>query len=114
MNDINMVPFIDVMLVLLIIFMVTAPLISPSVIDVPSVGKASTVPDRVITIEITRKGRLNLHKFDAKMQAQLEGYLVALGILGADQTLSASGSGRRAAHRCSFESSVRFTFTPHR
>ena len=44
MNEINMVPFIDVMLVLLIIFMVTAPLISPSVIDLPSVGKAATVP----------------------------------------------------------------------
>ena len=33
-NEINMVPFIDVMLVLLIIFMVTAPLITPGVIDV--------------------------------------------------------------------------------
>lgn len=51
-NEINMVPFIDVMLVLLIIFMVTAPLISPSMIDVPSVGKASQAPDQVITIEI--------------------------------------------------------------
>jgi len=51
-NEINMVPFIDVMLVLLIIFMVTAPLISPSVIDVPSVGKASQAPNQVITIEI--------------------------------------------------------------
>jgi biopolymer transport protein ExbD len=39
-NEINMVPFIDVMLVLLIIFMVTAPLITPSMIDLPSVGKA--------------------------------------------------------------------------
>lgn len=32
MNEINMVPFIDVMLVLLIIFMVTAPLLSLSVV----------------------------------------------------------------------------------
>ena len=39
-SEINMVPFIDVMLVLLIIFMVTAPLITPSMIKVPSVGKA--------------------------------------------------------------------------
>jgi biopolymer transport protein TolR len=39
-SEINMVPFIDVMLVLLIIFMVTAPLITPSMIAVPSVGKA--------------------------------------------------------------------------
>ncbi len=43
-NEINMVPFIDVMLVLLIIFMVTAPLITPSQIDVPTVGQASEQP----------------------------------------------------------------------
>ena len=54
-NDINMVPFIDVMLVLLIIFMVTAPLMAPSVIDIPSVGKAAAAPDQVITIEIDQK-----------------------------------------------------------
>jgi biopolymer transport protein TolR len=48
MNEINMVPFIDVMLVLLIIFMVTAPLITPSMIDLPSVGKASKQPDKVV------------------------------------------------------------------
>ena len=44
-NEINMVPFIDVMLVLLIIFMVTAPLITPSVIKLPTVGKAAKQPD---------------------------------------------------------------------
>jgi biopolymer transport protein ExbD len=47
-----MVPFIDVMLVLLIIFMVTAPLIAPSVIDLPSVGKAAKQPDQVVQIVI--------------------------------------------------------------
>ena len=51
-NEINMVPFIDVMLVLLIIFMVTAPLITPSVIDLPSVGKAAKQPDQIIQIVI--------------------------------------------------------------
>ena len=53
-NEINMVPFIDVMLVLLIIFMVTAPLITPSVIDLPSVGKAARQPDQVIQIIIAK------------------------------------------------------------
>jgi hypothetical protein len=43
---------------------------------------------KMVTIEVTSKGRLNLHKFDAKMQAQLEGYLVAVGILQKGQTLS--------------------------
>ena len=49
-NEINMVPFIDVMLVLLIIFMVTAPLITPSMIDLPSVGRANRLPDQKIEI----------------------------------------------------------------
>jgi len=41
MSEINVVPYVDVMLVLLVIFMVTAPLVTPGVIDLPSVGKAS-------------------------------------------------------------------------
>ncbi|MBU6225089.1 MAG: ExbD/TolR family protein [Burkholderiales bacterium] len=60
MNDINMVPFIDVMLVLLIIFMVTAPLISPSVIDLPSVGKASVTPTQVLQIEISKDEKITI------------------------------------------------------
>jgi len=52
----------------------------------PEPGKSKS---KVITIEVTRKGRLNLHKFDAPLQAQLEGYLVALGILAKGQTLNA-------------------------
>ena len=59
-NDINMVPFIDVMLVLLIIFMVTAPLISPSVIDVPSVGKAAAQPEQVIQVLIDAQEKIEL------------------------------------------------------
>lgn len=60
MNDINMVPFIDVMLVLLIIFMVTAPLISPSIIDLPSVGKAATAPEQVIHVEISKEEKITI------------------------------------------------------
>jgi biopolymer transport protein TolR len=59
-NEINMVPFIDVMLVLLIIFMVTAPLIAPSVIDLPSIGKANKAPDLIIKINIDKNGLLAL------------------------------------------------------
>jgi biopolymer transport protein TolR len=51
-NEINMVPFIDVMLVLLIIFMVTAPLISPSQINLPSVGQAAQQPERFVHVLI--------------------------------------------------------------
>jgi len=59
-NEINMVPFIDVMLVLLIIFMVTAPMITPSVIDFPSVGKAAKQPDQVIQIVVQKDGSLEM------------------------------------------------------
>ena len=51
-SEINMVPFIDVMLVLLIIFMVTAPMITPSLIDLPSVGKAQQRPVRVVEVVV--------------------------------------------------------------
>jgi biopolymer transport protein TolR len=51
-SEINMVPFIDVMLVLLIIFMVTAPLITTGVVDLPSVGKAKQRPEHVIEVVV--------------------------------------------------------------
>jgi biopolymer transport protein TolR len=53
MHDINVVPYIDVMLVLLVIFMVTAPLITPGVIDLPTVGKAGQ--PKVVPLEILVK-----------------------------------------------------------
>jgi len=55
-----MVPFIDVMLVLLIIFMVTAPLISPSVVDLPSVGSAAKQPDVVVQIIVGKDNSLEI------------------------------------------------------
>jgi len=51
-NEINMVPFIDVMLVLLIIFMVTAPLITTGLVELPSVGKSKQKPDHVIEVVV--------------------------------------------------------------
>ena len=59
-NEINMVPFIDVMLVLLIIFMVTAPMITPSVVDLPSVGKAAKQPDQVIQLVVQKNDSLEM------------------------------------------------------
>ena len=59
-NEINMVPFIDVMLVLLIIFMVTAPMITPSMVDLPSVGKAAKQPDKVVLVVIQKDDRIEL------------------------------------------------------
>jgi biopolymer transport protein TolR len=65
MHDINVVPYIDVMLVLLVIFMVTAPLVTPGVIDLPTVGKAGQ--PKVVPIEIIVRddARLILRERDA-------------------------------------------------
>jgi biopolymer transport protein TolR len=60
MNEINMVPFIDVMLVLLIIFMVTAPLITTGVVDLPSVGKSAQRPGSVIEVIVGSDEKLRL------------------------------------------------------
>lgn len=58
MHEINIVPYVDVMLVLLVIFMVTAPLITPAVIDLPTVGKASA--PRVVPLEVYVKADRSL------------------------------------------------------
>ena len=70
-NEINMVPFIDVMLVMLIIFMVTAPLITPSMIDLPSIGKAGRQPDKVVQIIIGKNERLELKSSDQTLPVTL-------------------------------------------
>ncbi|CAM5194232.1 Biopolymer transport protein TolR OS=Castellaniella defragrans OX=75697 GN=HNR28_002655 PE=3 SV=1 [Castellaniella defragrans] len=57
-NDINVVPYIDVMLVLLVIFMVTAPMITPGQIELPTVGTASEVPTQPIEVQINAQGDL--------------------------------------------------------
>ena len=58
MNEINMVPFIDVMLVLLIIFMVTAPMLTPSSVNVPSVGKGAKVPKTRADVIVDKDGSI--------------------------------------------------------
>ncbi|WP_313083855.1 ExbD/TolR family protein [Pulveribacter sp.] len=58
MNEINMVPFIDVMLVLLIIFMVTAPMLTPSSVNVPSVGKGAKVPKTRADVFVDKDGSI--------------------------------------------------------
>ena len=51
-NEINVVPYIDVMLVLLVIFMVTAPMMTTASIDLPSVGKAAAAPTAPLEVQI--------------------------------------------------------------
>jgi biopolymer transport protein TolR len=51
-SEINVVPYIDVMLVLLIIFMVAAPLTNPGVINLPTAGKSASPPSEYIQITL--------------------------------------------------------------
>jgi biopolymer transport protein TolR len=59
-SEINMVPFIDVMLVLLIIFMVTAPLITTGMVDVPSVGKSRQRPEHFVEVVVGADEQLRM------------------------------------------------------
>jgi biopolymer transport protein TolR len=87
MHEINIVPYVDVMLVLLVIFMVTAPLVTPAVIDLPTVDKASA--PRVVPLEIFVKADQGLvvRQRDARgsvineqslNRAQLPGFLKSI------------------------------------
>jgi len=89
-NEINMVPFIDVMLVLLIIFMVTAPLITPSMIDLPSVNKGSRQPDQIIQIVLSKSDRLEMKIKDKTTSITLKDLASAVKSAQRDHDNSAS------------------------
>jgi len=77
-NEINMVPFIDVMLVLLIIFMVSAPLITTGVVDLPTVGKSKQRPEHVVELIVGRDERIRI-----RVDSKDEGQAVALDRIAA-------------------------------
>lgn len=58
MSNINVVPYIDVMLVLLVIFMITAPLMNPGQIDLPSIGKSLAPPVSPLEVIIKKDSSL--------------------------------------------------------
>ena len=88
-NEINMVPFIDVMLVLLIIFMVTAPMITPSVVDLPSVGKAAKQPDQVIQIVVQKNDSLEMVNDNKTQKINLDSLANSVRVAQTGQTNTA-------------------------
>ena len=78
MAEMNMVPFIDVMLVLLIIFMVTVPLITTGVVDLPSVGKAAQRPTRVVEVIVGSDEKLRIRLDGADPQPTTLGKLAGV------------------------------------
>jgi len=66
MSEINVVPYIDVMLVLLVIFMVTAPLVTPGAVDLPTMTKASNAPPTLIEVVIKADKTMTVRIRDPK------------------------------------------------
>ena len=66
MNQINVVPYVDVMLVLLVIFMVTAPLITPGMVELPSVAKSQQPPEAPLEVVIRTDRSIMIRARDAK------------------------------------------------
>ena len=86
MNEINVVPYIDVMLVLLVIFMVTAPLVVPGQIELPSVARTSNAPALPIEIIIGVDGALRLRERGAAQVDKPVDRAEAVGYARARQT----------------------------
>jgi biopolymer transport protein TolR len=76
--DINVVPYIDVMLVLVVILMVSAPFVNPSLVNLPSVGKSARAPDRPLEIVVRIDGRVSLREGGKELAADLPGAVAAI------------------------------------
>ena len=87
--DINVVPYIDVMLVLVVILMVAAPFVNPSLVNLPSVGKSSRAPDRPLEIVVRVDGRVSLREGGRELAVRP----ARRG--GADPAAAAGAAGRR-------------------
>ena len=71
MNNINVVPYIDVMLVLLVIFMVTAPMTNPGVVELPRVGQDLKQQNTPIIVSVKKDGSLEMEGKKIKADALL-------------------------------------------
>jgi biopolymer transport protein TolR len=58
--EINVVPYVDVMLVLVVILMVAAPFVNPSLVELPSVGRAAQAPEQPIEVIVRADGKLSV------------------------------------------------------
>ena len=76
--DINVVPYIDVMLVLVVILMVAAPFVNPSLVTLPSVGKASRAPDKPLTIVVQIDGKLSLREGAKEIANDMPGVIARI------------------------------------
>ena len=78
MAEINVVPYIDVMLVLVVILMVAAPFVNPSVVNLPSVNKASNAPEKVVEVIVYPDGRMSLRSGQDMKPTDMPGLVAAV------------------------------------
>ena len=71
MNQINVVPYIDVMLVLLVIFMVTAPMTNPGIVELPKVGQSLKQKVNPIVISLKKNSKIEVSGKTYKKDALL-------------------------------------------
>lgn len=86
MNQMNVVPYIDVMLVLLVIFMVTTPMLSAGVIDLPTVGVASQAKQEPIQLQMDHQGALFLSLAGEKRAVTTEDLIAQLRAMLAQES----------------------------
>ncbi len=94
-NEINMTPFIDVMLVLLIIFMVAAPLMTVGVpLDLPQTKAAPlNVDAKPVTLSIRASGQVFLNEAELK-DVEIVGKLAAVAKQGHEERIFVRGDKR--------------------
>ena len=86
MSQINVVPYIDVMLVLLVIFMVTAPMMNPGLVELPPVGKSATPPAQPIDRDTGGSARsVSEEELVQDLKAALAGKPDRPVVIGADR-----------------------------
>ncbi|HLK02907.1 MAG TPA: biopolymer transporter ExbD [Candidatus Acidoferrum sp.] len=80
LSEINMIPFIDVVLVLLIIFMITAPILQSGIeVDVPKTKTVREIVEQRIVVTVDKAQRVyigndpvNIHQLGSKLKSQLK------------------------------------------
>lgn len=95
MADLNMIPFIDVMLVLLVIFMVAAPLLTTGVpVDLPKTGASQlNIEQKPISVTIDERGRIFLQEKETRLET-LAAEITAIAKQGYDERIYVRGAAQ--------------------
>ncbi|MFU0842422.1 MAG: TolR-like protein [Burkholderia sp.] len=85
MAEMNVVPYIDVMLVLVVILMVASPFVNPALVNLPSVTKASKAPDKIVEVIVYPDSRLSVRSGKELKPVDMPGLVAAVKEAQADR-----------------------------